>query len=81
MRSLLPRSRCAPVRSAYPQFDEITRLADESKAILDKEAAETQESLLVLYRNAFPNTPLPELIGEEWKDLGFQVSVLYGVKQ
>lgn len=54
-------------------------MAEESKATLDKESPETKESLLILYQNAFPNTPLPDIIGEEWKDLGFQVLVPYGI--
>ena len=42
----------------------------------DPDSTYTKESLLTLYKNAFPGLPTPPMNGKEWKDLGFQVCLV-----
>lgn len=57
----------------FTQLDELNRLISVSKMKADPDSTYTKESLLTLYKNAFPDLPNPPMNGKEWKDLGFQV--------
>ena len=54
-------------------MEEINALVSESKLKADEDLDTTNKNLLELYKNAFPHDATPEMIGEEWKRLGFQV--------
>lgn len=57
-------------------MQELSGLIEEAKLHADPEAPITKDSLIELFHNAFPSQPKPDMIGQEWKDLGFQVCVL-----
>ena len=54
------------------QFEQLSGLIAESKLRADPDSTYTKDSLLTLYKNAFPTLPTPPLTGKEWKTLGFQ---------
>ena len=54
-------------------MEELSGLIAEAKLNADAESTQVKENLLELYKNAFPSAAVPEMISQEWKDLGFQV--------
>lgn len=55
-------------------MEELNGLVSEAKMKADPDSENTKEMLLDVYKNVYPGSPLPEMISEEWKTMGFQVS-------